>query len=205
MITAPSDIASTAETETRRLETAELSVGGMHCSACATRIERTLSGVPAVVSASVNLATNRAFVAYDPVEADLESLCSAVSGAGYSAVPVDDADPRGAGDRSDHWILRAGVSWPVAIVAFLISLLAAQSEVSAWSVLILAIVVEIVGGGPFIRNAVRLARHGATNMDTLITIGTLAALSVSAVEAIVDGGFTSISAAEESLLLGCTG
>jgi heavy metal translocating P-type ATPase len=191
MITSRSDSSHTAlsaEQDGPRVETAELAVGGMHCSACASRIERTLSGDPAVISASVNLATNRAFVAYDPAQTDLEALCSAVSAAGYSAAPADDAARRGDTERSEHWNLRAGISWPLAIAALLISLLGPQSELSAWSALSLAIVVEIGGGWPFIRNAVRLARHGATNMDTLIAIGTLAALSVSAVEAIVDGG-----------------
>ena len=54
--------------------------------------------------------------------------------------------------------------------------------------LVLAIVVEIAGGWPFLRNSVRLLRHGATSMDTLIALGTLAALAVSAVEAIALGG-----------------
>jgi heavy metal translocating P-type ATPase len=188
MLTSRPDAAPPTEPERRRVETAELAVGGMHCSACATRIERTLAGVPAVVSASVNLATNRAFVSYDPAETDPEALCSAVAGAGYSAAPADDAHRSSETERSEHWGLRAGISWPLALAALLISLFAPQSELSAWSALTLAIVVEIAGGWPFIRNAVRLARHGATNMDTLIAIGTLAALSVSAVEAIADGG-----------------
>ena len=52
----------------------------------------------------------------------------------------------------------------------------------------LAAAVEIVGGWPFLKSAVRLIRHGATGMDTLIVVGTLAALAVSAVEAIALGG-----------------
>ena len=54
--------------------------------------------------------------------------------------------------------------------------------------LILAVVVEIAGGWPFLRDTVRLLRHGATSMDTLIALGTLSALAVSAVEAIALGG-----------------
>ena len=52
----------------------------------------------------------------------------------------------------------------------------------------LAIIVEIAGGWPFLRNSARLLRHGGTSMDTLIALGTLAALAVSAVEAIALGG-----------------
>ena len=80
------------------LATAELELGGMHCSACATRIQRALGRLPAVASASVNLATTRAYVAYDPARLDPEELCDAVSDTGYTATPVvhghsDDIEP----------------------------------------------------------------------------------------------------------------
>ena len=66
MTTAPPQPADVATPPEQRFTTAELELGGMHCSACATRIQRSLARLPAVASASVNLATDRAFVAYDP-------------------------------------------------------------------------------------------------------------------------------------------
>src|ERR1039457_5254841 len=57
-----------------------------------------------------------------------------------------------------------------------------------WVVLALGVFVELAGGWPFLRTSARLLRHGATSMDTLISVGTLAALAVSAVEAIALGG-----------------
>jgi heavy metal translocating P-type ATPase len=172
------------------LDTAELTVGGMHCSACATRIQRSLGKLPAVASASVNLATNRAFVAYDPARVGPEELCQAVTDAGYQAAPVTDGQPeRGpTGADPDRWALRAAVSWPLAVVALLVSVLAPETSAAGWTVLLLGVIVELAGGWPFLRDAARLLRHGATSMDTLISLGTLAALSVSAVEAIALGG-----------------
>ena len=80
------------------------------------------------------------------------------------------------------------ISWPLAIAALGVSLAAPETAATGWTVLALAVLVEITGGWPFLRNSVRLLRHGATSMDTLIALGTMAALAVSAVEAIALGG-----------------
>jgi heavy metal translocating P-type ATPase len=160
----------------------------MHCSACATRIERALADQPAVLSASVNLATNRAFVTYDAAGIGPVDLCAVVSAVGYGAAESD-AAPVGtrAGDP-DHWTLRTAISWPAAVAGLLVALLAPQDATAGWVVLGLGIFVEVAGGWPFLRTAARLLRHGATSMDTLIAVGTLSALAVSAVEAIALGG-----------------
>jgi heavy metal translocating P-type ATPase len=188
VLTAPSTPSSATGTDERDLVTAELSLGGMHCSACAGRIEGALAHEPGVVSASVNLATTRAFVAYDPATVGVEELCRAVDGAGYSASPVDDEGSGVISERSEHWGLRAAVSWPLALVAFGVSLFGPETSLAGWAVLLLAVTVEFAGGWPFLRTSARLLRRGATSMDTLIALGTLAALAVSAVEAIALGG-----------------
>ncbi len=186
MLTVPSSPWPGTEAEERRLATAELTLGGMHCSACATRIEGALARQDGVVSASVNLATTRAFVAYDPSAVGVEELCGAVDGVGYSAAAVEADDGGAVRERSDHWGLRAVVSWPLALAAFAIALAAPEggSAIDGWIVLVLAVGVELAGGWPFLRTAARLLAKGATSMDTLIALGTLAALAVSAVEAI---------------------
>lgn len=191
MLTAPSSASSpwpATESAERALETAELSLGGMHCSACAARIEGALAHEPGVVSASVNLATARAFVAYDPDVVGVEDLCRAVDGAGYTASRVSESGTVGAREQSEHWGVRAAVSWPLALVAFAIALFGPQTQFDGWAVLVLAVAVELAGGWPFLRTTARLLRHGATSMDTLIALGTLAALTVSAVETIALGG-----------------
>jgi heavy metal translocating P-type ATPase len=189
MLTAPEATTAAAEEGTGpALATAELELGGMHCSACATRIQRSLGRLPAVASASVNLATTRAFVSYDPALLNADALCQAVSDVGYSAAPVDPGRIDDRDRHSDHWGLRALISWPLAIAALVVALAGPESSSAGWTVLVLAIAVEIAGGWPFLRDSARLLRHGGTSMDTLIALGTLAALAVSAVEAIALGG-----------------
>jgi copper-transporting P-type ATPase V len=187
VLTAPSSPWPETVDEERRLATAELAIGGMHCGACAARIEGALAEREGVVSASVNLATTRAFVAYDPRAVGVEELCGTVDGTGYSAAAVEEGDGPVVDEKSDHWGLRAVISWPLAVAALVVSLVAPEtgSAVDGWIVLILGVVVEIAGGWPFLRTTVKLLRKGATSMDTLIALGTLAALAVSAVEAIV--------------------
>jgi heavy metal translocating P-type ATPase len=188
MLTAPSDPAAAPTDDVAPVATVELDLVGMHCNACATRIERALADQPAVLSASVNLATNRAFVTYDATGATAEDLCATVSTVGYSASATGGDGSTGAERDRDRWGLRAAISWPLALAALAVALLAPENAASGWIVLGLAIVVEFAGGWPFLRTSARLLRHGATSMDTLIAVGTLAALAVSAVEAIALGG-----------------
>ena len=188
MLTGASEATSVLEQDGPSFATAELELGGMHCSACATRIQRALGRLPAVASASVNLATTRAYVAYDPSLLDPEELCHAVSDTGYTATPVVRGHSGEPNRDPDHWDIRVLISWPLSVAALLVALAGPESATAGWTVLVLAIVVEIVGGWPFLRDAARLLRHGATSMDTLIALGTLAALGVSAVEAIALGG-----------------
>jgi heavy metal translocating P-type ATPase len=172
----------------RTLATTELVIGGMHCSACSTRIQRNLAKADGVTSAAVNLATNRAFVSFDPALIDADALCEVVDGAGYHATPLGNDGTQSDHKADDHWATRVALSWPLALIALLVALLGPETPAAGWAVLVLALAVEAIGGWPFLRNAARLARHGATNMDTLIALGTLAALVVSAVEAIALGG-----------------
>src|ERR671935_1981447 len=66
----------------------DLAVGGMTCASCVARVERKLKRVPGVQEATVNLATERAAVAYDPTATTVADLIGAVEAAGYSAAPV---------------------------------------------------------------------------------------------------------------------
>lgn len=171
-----------------RLATTQLTLSGMHCSACAARIERALAGNPHVTAASVNLATERAFVAFDPA-IDPSDLCATVDAAGYSASVVGSAGVENHQRQdTEHWPLRVAISWPLALTALIVAFAAPQGTMAGWIVLSLAIAVELIGGWPFLKTTVRLLRHGGTSMDTLIAVGTVAALAVSAIEALALGG-----------------
>jgi heavy metal translocating P-type ATPase len=180
----PEDVAapgSPGESLTVGPAATELEIGGMHCGACASRIEKTLARMPDVVSASVNLATSKAFVAHDQSRVSAEQLCDAVASMGYEAI-VARLDGGGhARTASEHWPLRVAISWPLTIAALVLALVAPPTASTGWAVLSMAVAVEIAGGWPFLRSAAKLARHGACNMDTLIALGTLAALAVSSV------------------------
>ena len=171
MLTIPSDVEATAPGDTP-IATSELSLEGMHCNACATRIERALAKQPAVLSASVNLATNRAFVTYDTSAIGPADLCATVDETGYSASVLDRRAEGTPTSHGDHWELRAAISWPVALLALGVALLGPEDVLAGWIVLSLAVFVEFAGGWPFLRTAGRLLRHGATSMDTLIAVGT---------------------------------
>ena len=166
MLTTSSQTTPPAQAREVPFATAELELGGMHCGACAARIEHALGHVPGVASASVNLATARAFVSYNGSAVGAGELCQTVADVGYSAKAVDAAAGSARRQHSDRWVLRAIISWPLAIAALLVSLLLPQTAGQGWIVLVLAVVVEFAGGWPFLRNAARLLRHGAVGMDT---------------------------------------
>jgi len=102
MVTAPSKPPLPLEGGRTALVTAELDVGGMHCGACATRIQKSLGRLPAVASASVNLATTRAYVTYDPEQLSRDDLCCAVTAVGYTATPVDTGSKATSDEDSDY-------------------------------------------------------------------------------------------------------
>jgi heavy metal translocating P-type ATPase len=188
MLSPPVDQDGNVETAERVLVTTELELGGMHCGACATRIERALSKAPAVASASVNLATTRAFVSYDDTSIGPDDLRRVVADAGYTADVVGAGDDPERAEHDDHWAVRAALAWPLAIGALAISLLVPQTAAQGWTVLAIAVVVELACGWPFLRDSARLLRHGAVSMDTLTAFGTLAAVGVQVVEVIALDG-----------------
>ena len=77
-----------------------LSVTGMTCAACARRVEKALSKAHGVLAASVNLATERAAVEYDPSSTSTEKLAGVVEGAGYGAVREEGGHGRRGTGRS---------------------------------------------------------------------------------------------------------
>ncbi|MGW0902544.1 heavy metal translocating P-type ATPase [Streptomyces sp. NPDC002853] len=159
----------------------ELAVGGMTCASCSARIEKKLNRVEGV-SASVNLATEKAKVSYaDGVE--VGQLIATVEKLGYSAAeivpaPPEPAAPETTADITEPDTLRqrligsALLSLPVVLLAMVPSL---QFDNWQWLSLTLAAPVVVWGGFPFHRAAFTNLRHGAATMDTLVSVGTLAA------------------------------
>ncbi|MBA3842628.1 MAG: copper-translocating P-type ATPase [Actinobacteria bacterium] len=169
----------TAESAEAREQTT-LVLEGMTCASCASRIERALNKVDGV-EATVNFATETASVAYDATLASPERLVEAVERAGYHAHPTTDLSVL---DKNDHdapptrLIAALVLSVPLFLMAMIPPL---QLRGWEWLSLVLATPVVFWSGAEFHRAARANARHGAASMDTLVSIGTLAAWGWSAV------------------------
>ncbi|MDD1633818.1 MAG: cation transporter, partial [Methylococcaceae bacterium] len=67
----------------------DLQISGMHCASCSARLEKVLNQLPEVI-ATVNIATEKAHIDYNPKRTDLDALIKAVQGAGFDAHPLRD-------------------------------------------------------------------------------------------------------------------
>jgi P-type Cu+ transporter len=162
------------------LDEVRLDITGMTCASCANRIERKLNKLDGV-QASVNYATEAATVRFDPARVDTARLLDTVAAAGYSAElpapPVEEPEDRSAGADPDAALRqRLLVSTALTVPVLLLSMVPAlQFENWQWLALTLASPVAVWGAWPFHRAAVVNARHGASTMDTLVSIGIAAA------------------------------
>jgi len=155
----------------------ELEISGMTCASCANRIERKLNKLDGVV-ATVNYATEKAKVTF-PETLLPADLVTTVEQAGYGArVPSDVPDPEAEPDdpaRSlrERLLISIALTVPVIAMAMITPL---QVDNWQWLSLTLAAPVVVWGAWPFHRAAWTNLRHGTSTMDTLISLGTLAAL-----------------------------
>lgn len=146
----------------------------MTCASCAIRVEKVLAKVPGVDSAVVNIATARATVTG---AAAWEKLASAVERAGYLAVPPR---PKAARPEDPHVREQAHlqalkrrlvIAALLTVPLFVIAMLELMFPGAPFVQLALATPVVFWAGGPFFVTAVKLARSGSANMDTLIAMG----------------------------------
>ncbi len=160
-------------------ETIRLDIDGMTCASCVARVEKALNGLDGVDGASVNLATEGAMVAFDPSQLEVEQLIGAVESIGYhAALPLERERPEPDRSVRTRLLVAAMLTVPVAVLGMIP---AAQFSGWEWVALSLAAIVVLWAGWPFHRAAALNLRHRAATMDTLISLGTLAALVWSAV------------------------
>ncbi|MEA5055301.1 MAG: cation transporter, partial [Propionicimonas sp.] len=169
----------------------ELDVSGMTCAACANRIERKLNKIEGV-RATVNYATERAVVTGLASERAGE-VVDAVRAAGYDARPVTDGEESdGYGDRvkllRNRLIVAALITIPLGDAAIALAL-APQMRFPGWQWVLIVAALPVVFwcAWPFHRAAWRNLRHGATSMDTLVSLGVLASFTWSVVATIIGG------------------
>jgi P-type Cu+ transporter len=155
----------------------ELAIGGMTCASCASRIEKKLNRLDGV-TATVNYATEKASVTY-PETVTPQDLVATVETTGYTAaLPAakgeEQQEKEDKEDLRTRLIAAVVLSVPVIALAMIPAL---QFTNWQWLSLTLAAPVVVYGGLPFHRAAWVNLRHGAATMDTLISMGTIAAFS----------------------------
>ena len=179
-----------AKTDARTLT---IPIEGMSCASCVTKIEQGLGAIQGVTRASVNLATEQATVEYRPAVVSPAGLYQTIRSLGYKPVPPPAAGPeqavpfkrtdpakqrRQAVDRTlkRRCVIAASLAAPVMLLGMSEHLsLPLSRSASFWLQLLLATPVQFWAGWQFYRGAFAAARHGSTNMNTLIAGGTSAA------------------------------
>jgi len=172
----------------------ELAISGMTCASCVARVERKLGKVEGVRSAAVNLATERATVAYDPSRVKVARLIGAVEAAGYGATSaVEDASADdGAGEetrrarvlarRRTTLLTGAALCAVILILAMAPPLMMFPTvQTHNYLLALLTLPVWAIVGWSFHRGALINLRHGAANMDTLVSLGSTVAFVYSVV------------------------
>ena len=171
-----------------RTESVELELEGMTCASCAARIERKLNTLESV-EASVNFATEEAYVRFDPASVQVEDLITAVASAGYGARPADHEHAGGHELSGMRLAPRLAAAIALGVPVLAIAMVPAL-QFSGWPWLALVLSIPVVGwaGWPFHRAAVVNLRHGAATMVTLVSLGTLSAFLWSAVVVVSGSG-----------------
>lgn len=175
-----------------------LDVEGMTCASCVNRIERFLHKTDGVLEASVNIATERATITYDPSTADRADLVGAIEAAGYDVRPEPskaDVGRPGVAPADEDELRRAREQREIAIKAVASLVIAGALMALIWFGEGLGLTIEDINklamlpatfvmfwaGGGFIRKAWRNAQHRTASMETLVAIGTFAAWAYSTV------------------------
>lgn len=170
-------------------QTIEFQIDGMSCASCVGRVEKALLKLPGVLTASVNLATEKATVeALSRVA--FSELQAAITKAGYTAHPVATQQPEATPARLPEW-------WPIAastiltlplIAPMLAQFFGVEWMLNGWVQMVLATPVQFWLGWRFYLSGWKAVKARAGNMDLLVALGTSAAFGLSAYQLIQNGG-----------------
>ena len=203
---------SDAAAGTAQIEEIRLGVRGMTCASCVRRIERALSAVPGVEQATVNLATEEASVTF--AGTSLDEMREAIERAGYDMrIPGEAEDEtRDALElerQADYRALRRRTVFALTTAAVLLVVMPLTKWVPGFDAIpgrvlhplffALAVPVQFWAGWRFYEGAWRVGRHGATDMNTLIAIGTSAAFGYSVVATFAPQVFSSAAGLEPAV------
>ena len=161
----------------------DLQISGMHCASCSARLEKVLNQLPEVV-ATVNIATEKAHIDYNPKRTDLAALINAVQGAGFDAHPLRDfaveKQARIAAYRREQrqFAFAVLLTLPL-VVEMLLMFFDIHMMLPGWLQFALATPVQFWSGWRFYAGAWSSLKSGGSNMDVLVALGTSAAYLLS--------------------------
>jgi len=182
-----------------------LSVGGMSCASCVANIETALKSLDGVAGANVNFALERATVEFDPDRVGLSDFKRAISAAGYDFLGVRDEGTGGTADKERETrereygrlrrefifaIIGAALTMAGSFGEMLPGLNLIPRQVMRFILFAIATPVLFVAGRRFFAGAWSAARHGTTDMNTLVAVGTFAAWAYSTVATFFPGIFS---------------
>ena len=171
--------------------TTVVGIRGMHCAGCVGKVERALLATPGVVRASVSLASADALIAYRSDQTSPAALNSAIQSVGFEALEQHDQASQDQQQQAEQAELkrRLGLSAGLTSLIMLGSMLSLPLLSHPLVLLLLTTPVQLWLGRQFYNGAWNAARHGTSDMNTLIAVGTSAAYGYSAVAALAPGLF----------------
>ena len=184
----------------------DVAIEGIRCASCIWLNERVLQRTPGVLAARVNYATHRARIRYSPATIALPAVLSRVQAAGYVPHPwVESEQARARDQEVRDLLIRVGTAWFLAsqLMIYSAALYAGYFQgmdrttrsLLEWISIGLAAPVLFSAGAPFWRSTLNGLRHGRFNMDSLVVLGSGAALAYSVWQALRGGEVWSDTAA----------
>ncbi|MBW2504453.1 MAG: copper-translocating P-type ATPase [Deltaproteobacteria bacterium] len=161
----------TSETQKRSVQTSIFAIQGMSCARCAQTIEKGLSRVPGVESATVNFAAEKLSVDHNPTQIDADELVARIKKLGYRALPDKDTDLRV--DRVQlYWLLLSAIlTMPIMPLMWLRPF----GQSTDYLVFVLSTLVQFSAGLTFYHGGWTALKNRSANMDVLVAMGITAA------------------------------
>jgi Cu+-exporting ATPase len=180
--------------------TLHIQVGGMSCAACQSHIRKALEQTPGVTEAAVSLMSGEATVRFDPARVAPEALLDVIRESGYDAeLAQEDPEAAERAQRAEVRALawRAGVSLALGAIAMWLAMRYMHERWSHWVQFALALVATGWAGRQIYAAAWARARRRSTDMNTLVAVGTGAAVLYSAAITVAPGFFAAHGLAHE--------
>lgn len=159
-----------------------LDIKGMNCASCVNRIEKSLKKDPGIISASVNLATEKANIEYDTAKLDINKILNLISSAGYEAkvsLPREKENKENKLKKEKITIIISTLLTIPLALPMIFSSFGKNYMLSPWIQLLLATPIQFIIGFRFYESAWRAIKAKSGNMDLLVAIGTSAAYGLS--------------------------